>query len=68
MSHNDFTLEELVLIQDNLYGKPCPDILHKLLKLNQKLKAMIADYCEHDFQNTYSEMEVWECSKCGIEG
>ena len=67
MSDNDFTLEELELIQNNLSWEDCPDKNQKLLQLNNKLKEMIDNYCEHDFKNTYNEREVWLCSKCGIE-
>ena len=67
MSNNDFTLEELELIQDNLHWNDCADKNQKLLQLNNKLKEMIDNYCDHDFENTYNEREVWLCSKCGIE-
>ena len=67
MSDNDFTLEELKLIQDNLHWNDCPDKNRKLIELDHKLTDMIANYCDHDFKNTYNEREVWECSKCGIE-
>ncbi len=65
--HNDFTLEELQLIQDNLHWNDCPDTNQKLLQLNNKLQSMIDNYCDHDFMNTCNEREVWECSKCGME-
>lgn len=65
--HNDFTLEELELIQDNLHWNDCADKNTKLLQLNNKLNDMIKNYCDHDYQNTWNEREVWECSKCGIQ-
>jgi hypothetical protein len=65
MRDNNFTLEELELIRDNLHRKDCPDINHKLLQLNQKLDGLIENYCDHDWQNTYSEQEIWRCTKCG---
>ena len=55
--HNDFTLEELHMIRDSL----------KLGALHTKLNEMIENYCDHDFQNTYNEREVWQCAHCGIE-
>lgn len=67
MSCNDFTLEELELIQNNLNWEDCHDKNLKLMAINNKLTAMISTYCDHDFYNTYNEREVWECAKCGIE-
>ncbi len=67
MSNNDFTLEELKLIQDNLHWNDCPDKNQKLIKLDHKLTDMIANYCDHDFKNTYNEREVWLCAHCGVE-
>lgn len=67
MSDNDFTLEELQLIQNNLSWEECPDKNQKLIALDRKLTNMIKDYCDHDFKNTYNEREVWVCSKCGLE-
>jgi len=67
MNDNDFTLAELKLIQDNLSWNECAEINQRLLILNNKLKEMIENYCDHDFINTYREREVWECSKCGEE-
>jgi hypothetical protein len=67
MSDNDFTLDELKLIQDNLHWNECAEVNQKLLQLNNKLQSMINDYCDHDFQNTYNEREVWRCAHCGIE-
>lgn len=63
MSDNDFTLQELELIQDNLHLNDCPE----LLALNNKLKEMIDNYCEHDFEQTYIEIEMEYCTKCGIQ-
>lgn len=62
-----FTLGELKLLQDNLHWNDCPDINQKLLILNNKLESMIENYCDHDFENTYSEQEIWRCTKCGTE-
>ncbi len=67
MSDNNFTLDELELIRDNLSWNDCIDVNQKLLILNNKLKEMIENYCDHDFENTYSEREIWECLKCGVE-
>ncbi len=67
MSDNDFTLQELKLIQDNLGWNDCPYLNLELSELRYKVGQMIENYCDHDFQNTYNEREVWECSKCGIE-
>lgn len=67
MNDNDFTLAELELIQDNLHWSTCEEENRKLLKLNNKLKEMIENYCDHDFKNTYNEREVWVCAHCGIE-
>lgn len=67
MSDNQFTLDELHLIRNNLSWNECPVVNQQLLQLNRKLEDMITDYCDHDFKNTYNEREVWECSKCGCE-
>ncbi len=67
MSENNFTLEELELIQNNLSWNECAEVNKKLLALNNKLNDLIKDYCDHDFVNTYNEREVWQCSKCGTE-
>lgn len=67
MSDNQFTLDELHLIGNNLSWHDCPVVNQQLLQLNRKLEDMISDYCDHDFKNTYNEREVWECSKCGCE-
>ncbi len=67
MIYNDFTLQELELIQNNIHWNECAEINQKLLQLNNKLAEMIAEYCDHDFKNTYRESEVCECLKCGIE-
>lgn len=64
MSHNDFTLDELELIRNNLSWNECAVVNQKLLQLNRKLEDLITDYCDHDFENTYSEREVWRCTKC----
>lgn len=72
MSDNDFTLEELEELEV-IYHRFCDDQTNKgtLVKSEQrllsKLRELIENYCEHDFQNTYNEREVWECAKCGIE-
>jgi hypothetical protein len=65
--HNDFNLEELELIQNNIHWNDCAEVNQKLLKLNRKLEEMISNYCDHDWKNTYNEREVWLCSKCGLE-
>jgi len=65
MRDNNFTLEELELIQNNLHWNDCGEVNQKLLQLNQKLEALITDYCDHDWQNTYTEQEIWQCTKCG---
>lgn len=65
--HNDFNLAELELIQNNIHWNDCAEVNQKLLQLNNKLKSMIENYCDHDYRNTYNEREVWECSKCGLE-
>ncbi len=67
MSNNDFTLEELEIIQNNLTWECCELKNSKLLAINNKLTEMIANYCDHDFVNTWNEREVWECSKCGTD-
>ncbi len=67
MSNNDFTLEELELIQNNLTWEECQEKNKKLMAINNKLTEMITNYCDHDFENTYSEREVWRCAHCGIE-
>lgn len=67
MSENNFTLDELHLIRNNLSWNECPVVNQQLLQLNRKLEDMISDYCDHDFKNTYNEREVWTCSKCGCE-
>lgn len=59
--------QELELIQNNLSWNECPDINNQLLDLNNKLTRMIAEYCDHDWRNTYRESEVIECTKCGEE-
>jgi hypothetical protein len=67
MSDNNFTLDELhqlldwALSHQQCCGK-CDDPA-----LMAKLKEMIKNYCDHDFENTYSEHEIWECTKCGVE-
>ena len=58
MSDNYFTLEEIELIQNNLSWNDCADVNQKLLQLNNKLNDMIANYCDHDYQNTHNEREV----------
>ena len=62
MSANDFTLDELKDLA-NALEISLPDHIGLRLKVSQ----MIDNYCDHDFENTYNEREVWECSKCGIE-
>ena len=51
MSENNFTLEELELIRNNLRWNECAVVNQELLKLNRKLEDMITDYCYHDFKN-----------------
>lgn len=67
MSDNDFTLEELKLIQNNLSWNDCIEVNQKLLILNNKLQGMIKNYCDHNFENTYNEREIWMCTLCGAE-
>jgi len=67
MNNNDFTLQELKLIQDNLSWNECAEVNQKLLILNNKLKEMIEHYCEHDFLKTYRERDVLICDKCDKE-
>ncbi len=67
MSDNDFTLEELELIQDNLHWNACPDKNQNLIKLDHKLTDMIANYCDHDFEQTHIEIELEYCTKCGLQ-
>jgi hypothetical protein len=62
MSDNDFTPEELQDIANALESW-VPDHIGLRLKVHQ----MIENYCDHDFQNTYNEREVWLCAHCGIE-
>lgn len=67
MSDNDFTLDELVLIQDNLHWSDCPAKNSKLINLDHKLTDMIANYCDHDYEQTHIEIEMEYCKKCGIQ-
>jgi hypothetical protein len=46
--YNDFTLDELHLIRNNLSCKDCPVINQQLLELNRKIECMITHYCDHD--------------------
>lgn len=47
---NDFTLDELKLIRNNLSWNECLVENQKLLKLNRKLEELISDYCNHDLE------------------
>lgn len=67
MSNNDFTLEELELIQDNLHWSECPAKNQELLKLNHKLEDLISYYCDHDWKHSYKLTETDYCTKCGVE-
>ena len=67
MNNNEFTLEELKLIQDNLHWNDCADKNQQLLKLNNKLQSMIDNYCDHEWEQTYIEVEMEYCNKCGIQ-
>ena len=66
MSNNDFTLEELKFLLESVCIRT-GDVTPIEKQLESKLQDMIANYCDHDFQNTYNVREVWTCSKCGIE-
>lgn len=67
MTNNDFTLEELELIRNNLSWEECPAKNQQLLNINSKLKYMITNYCEHDWQHSYKLTESEFCTKCGAE-
>lgn len=67
MSDNNFTLDELKLIQDNLHWNDCAETNQKLLQINNKLQEMIDNYCEHDWEQTHIEIELEYCNKCGIQ-
>jgi hypothetical protein len=67
MSENNFTLDELSQLLDwALKTEQCCGECGDP-KLIAKLESMIDNYCDHDFENTYTEREVWRCTKCGIE-
>lgn len=66
MSNNDFTLDELKFMLESIVIRK-GDVIPIEKKLEIKLQEMIDNYCEHDFQNTWNEREVWECVKCGAE-
>lgn len=59
---NNFTLEELHDIANALESW-VPDHLG----LRSKVSQMIENYCDHDFENTYIEVEMACCTQCGIQ-
>jgi hypothetical protein len=66
---NDFTKEELKNIRtccDAAYmsGLCSPSEVNQV---RSKIQRLIDNYCDHDFQNTYNEREVWRCAHCGAE-
>jgi len=65
--NNDFTLDELELIHNNLSWEDCPVKNQELLKLNRKIEDLISNYCEHDWQQSYKLSETQYCRKCGAE-
>jgi hypothetical protein len=67
MKNNDFTLYELYELSRMIdHGFQCRGDKDELGLIN-KLDKMIANYCEHDFQNTWNEREVWKCTICECE-
>lgn len=69
---NNFTKDELELIQDNLSWEECQEKNRKLMTINNKLTNMIDNYCEHECHHEWDGILVSEspntgkCKKCGI--
>lgn len=57
---NDFTLEELKQIYSHMENEP--------RELMDKIKSMIDNYCEHEWQEIFNERTYSRCNKCGEEG
>ncbi len=63
---NDFTKAELeLLLEYTVYTNHV--IAHERAQIASKLESMINSYCEHDWQDTYTEREIYRCTKCGEE-
>jgi hypothetical protein len=66
---NDFTKEELQILSEYL-DYPIEEIAgceRNRLQLVLKIQSMIDKYCDHDWNETFSEREYFRCSKCGDE-
>ncbi len=66
MNRNDFTLDELHLIHENLHWNECPEKNEKLIMFNRKLEKLFEEYCDHDFEQSHIEIDIKNCTKCGV--
>lgn len=69
---NDFTKEELqiIFLEMNISINRHKDLLKvapSYQALRDKIESMIDNYCDHDWNETFSEREYFRCSKCGDE-
>jgi len=63
---NDFTLNELILIRDNLIVGYDREENNRLYNTYQKLSDMINNYCEHECRHEFKRevMQIDLCDKC----
>ena len=64
---NDFTKAELLDIQfvlEDWYRHECKKDKAPHDKLFKKIKSMVDNYCEHDFQPVLGQFQIESCHKC----
>lgn len=62
---NDFTKDELQELLSRLQGTDGPLSMDDLPCLAMKIKYMIEDYCEHEWQECIHSLDIYLCTKCG---
>lgn len=63
---NDFTKEELNLINNALCTYLTGVSPIEMEHLQEKIQSMIDNYCAHDYKETIWQCQVTACSKCGF--
>ena len=65
MMMNDFTKDELLEILGNMRALRSYSAVET--SAMNKIHSLIDNYCEHDFQEIFTERTYSQCTKCGEE-